>query len=406
MTAGARHTVSACLIVQDEAANIGAALASVAFCDEVLVVDSGSTDGTPDLARAAGARVVHNPWPGFGAQRNVAADHATGDWILEVDADERITPELADEILAFLATPGPRDHVDLLALPMRHRFLGRPLGPSAQYPNYRTRMFRRGSYRHDEGRSVHEGLKPRDATLALHGDMTHELAATWREALGDVWRYTRLEAAQFHPVVTPRAAFVGGVVRPAAKAAYRLVVDGGWRDGWRGVVKVALDAGSDAVVWLRVLARRGGAGGPADGGPADTHFGEKMPIQGPARLVAVATSAAGATRGASWLGAAVAAGAGTDSELLSPAGAPVPGAAFAVRPTGSRGPFALARALSGTVQVRHVDAMVLCDPGARRIHRLLAPQVRGLADPVDPADDPSAVVARLHRELRSADPAA
>lgn len=397
-TPAGRHTISACLIVMNEAANIRTAVGSVAFCDEVVVVDSGSTDGTQEIARSLGASVVENPWPGFGAQRNVAADHSTGDWILEVDADETITPELAEEILAFLATPGPRDEVTILALPMKHRFLGRYLAPAAQYPNYRTRMFRRGAYRHDEDRSVHEGLKPRDATLALHGDMTHELASSWREALADVWRYTKLESAQFHPPLTARGAAIGIVARPGAKAAYRLIVDGAWRDGWRGVVKVALDAGSDAVVWLRVLRR----GRPAPGVALDEHFGEKMPIQGPPRIVALATSAAGAERAATWLTAAVAAGAGTDSELItahSPGGSDT---RFFTRSAASRGPLSLARALSGTVQVRHVDALLLADRGARLNHRLLAAQVRGLADPLTIDHDPAATVARLASDLRPA----
>ncbi len=116
-------------------------------------------------------------------------------------------------------------------------------GPSAQYPNYRTRMFRRG--RLPSRRAPHG---PRGAQADGRGARParrHDPRArgAWREALGDVWRYTRLEASQFHPAVTRAAAVVGAVARPAAKALYRLVVDGGWRDGWRGLVKVALDAG-------------------------------------------------------------------------------------------------------------------------------------------------------------------
>jgi len=392
-----RHTISACLIVRDEAQRIGTALDSVAFCDEVVVVDSGSSDGTQDIARAAGARVVESPWPGFGAQRNVAADHATCDWILEVDADETITPPLAREIAEFLATPGPRDDIDILALPMRHRFLGAPLGPSAQYPNYRTRMFRRGRYRHDEGRSVHEGLKPHTVTLALHGDMTHELAATWREALGDVWRYSRFEAATFSPVLNPRTVVVGLVARPTAKALYRLVVDGAWRDGWRGVLKVALDAGSDALVWARVLRR--GTSVDVDG-RADPHFGEQMPVSGPVRVIAVATTAAGARAARDWLSAAVAAGAGSDSELLTPDGT-IAAAGFTARATGTTGPLALARALNASIQVRHIDVLLCADAGARRASRLVAPHLRGLSSPLSPGADPAATVDRLVRDLRT-----
>lgn len=387
-----RHTISACLIVMNEKDNLPKALASVAFCDEVVVVDSGSTDGTQDIARRAGARVVDNPWPGFGAQRNVAADAATGDWILEVDADETITPELAAEILAFLDSPA-REQFELLALPMRHRFLGGELGLSAQYPNYRTRMFRRGTYRHDEGRSVHEGLKPRDATLALRGDMTHELASSWREAVGDVWRYTKLEASTFSPPITPRSALVGVAVRPAAKAAYRLVVDGAWRDGWRGAVKVALDAGSDACIWLRVL-RRG-----STGTAGEAHFGEVMPAVGPLRIVALATEPEGTRAAGAWLEAAITAGAGIDSELVT-ADAPPLGHRSFVRPVEAAGPLGFARALMGAGQVRRIDALLLADPGARRAHHLLSPQVRGAAPPLTPADDPAQAVARLARELR------
>lgn len=392
-----RHTITATLIVLNEAQRLPAALASVAFCDEIVVVDSGSTDGTQALARAAGARVIENPWPGFGAQRNVGANAATGDWILEVDADETITPELAREIEGFLATPGPRDEIDILALPMRHRFLGAALGPAAQYPNYRTRMFRRGRYLHDEGRSVHEGLKPRSVALALRGDMTHELASSWREALGDMWRYTKLEASTFDPPRTARAVLVGMVARPAAKAGYRLVVDGAWRDGWRGLVKVALDAGSDAIVWARAL-RRGPAGGDAR---ASAHFGEEMPVAGPPRIVAVATDAAGAAAAADWLRRAVDAGAGTDSELLVPAGTAADGPFF-VRTTEGTGPLALARALSGTVQVRHIDAFLLADAGARRAHRRLAGHLRGLTDPLTPETEPAAHMTRISHDLRAA----
>src|SRR5947209_3726192 len=97
----ARATLSACLIVQDEQDRLPDALASVAFCDEVIVVDGGSGDGTVQIARAGGARVIENPWPGFAAQRNVALDAARGEWILEIDADERVSPPLRRSIEAL-----------------------------------------------------------------------------------------------------------------------------------------------------------------------------------------------------------------------------------------------------------------------------------------------------------------
>ena len=140
MTTG-RATVCACIIARDEEQRLPAALASVAFCDDVVVVDSGSRDRTMEVARAAGARVVEHPWRGFGMQRNVAIDAAAADWILEIDADERITPRLRAEIEEFLARPP--EGVDICAVPCRDLFLGGRLGPSAKYPKYRLRLFRR-----------------------------------------------------------------------------------------------------------------------------------------------------------------------------------------------------------------------------------------------------------------------
>ncbi|HEY1457645.1 MAG TPA: glycosyltransferase family 2 protein, partial [Solirubrobacteraceae bacterium] len=168
------QTVTACVIVRDEQRTLSRCLNSLRFCGEVLVVDSGSRDATVQIARAAGAVVVENPWPGFAAQRNVAIDHAGGDWILEIDADEWLSPTLAAEIGAFLENPPPE--VSIAVLPMRQHFLGAALGPSAHYPFYRPRLFRRGAYRHDVGRAVHEGLRVRTRPWVFHNDMFHELA--------------------------------------------------------------------------------------------------------------------------------------------------------------------------------------------------------------------------------------
>ena len=100
-----RQTISACLIVLNEEQLLPEALASVDFCDEIVVVDSGSTDATVEIARKASATVIENLWRGFGAQRNLAIDKARGDWILELDADERVTPELKRSLEDFLASP-------------------------------------------------------------------------------------------------------------------------------------------------------------------------------------------------------------------------------------------------------------------------------------------------------------
>lgn len=249
-TASAR--LSACLIVQDEQEYLPNALASLSFCDEIVVADGGSTDHTIDIAKAAGAKVIENPWPGFAAQRNVALDNATGDWVLELDADECVTARLRASIEEFLDAPPP-EGVAMAVLPLRHWFLGRLLGPSAKYPAYRSRLFRRDTYRHDESRGVHEGLEPRERPVALEGDLEHILAVSLSEALRDAWSYAKLESGHIRRPRNPAAYLKGILLRPAAKVLFRTVVDEGWRDGWQGILKIFLDASSDALVWARVL---------------------------------------------------------------------------------------------------------------------------------------------------------
>jgi len=353
-----RATISACLIATDEQARLPDALRSVAFCDEVIVVDGGSRDATPVLARAAGATVIENPWPGFAAQRNVALDHASGDWILEIDADERVTPELRAEIVRLLEAP-PRCR--LCGVPIRERYLGRWLGAAGKYPNYRLRLFRRDAYRHDETRTVHEGLVPDSPVLPLEGDLEHLLAESWREALHDVWVYAGLQAAQ-----TPRqpsaSAYVRALVlRPTAKLVYRLLVDGGWRDGGPGVVRIALDCLSDAlIVGRRML-------GPRGGPVSDEHHGRLTEPSGPVRIVGVA-GAGERDRALAWLRAARAAGA--DVALVTDA--PVAGDIRA-RVVPRLGPLHVIRALTAEAQLGGIDRVV----ADRRIARLVPAALRG-----------------------------
>ncbi|HEX4305434.1 MAG TPA: glycosyltransferase family 2 protein [Solirubrobacterales bacterium] len=397
------ETVSACVIARDEEERIGACLASLAFCAEVVVVDSGSRDRTREIAAAAGAKVVENPWPGFGAQRNVAIDHARGDWILEVDADERVTPELAAEIGRLLDAP-PAD-ADIAALPLRDLFLGRALDRSDRYPRYRLRLFRRGSYRHDESRTVHEGLWADGPVWPLEGELRHILASSLAEAVHDTAAYARLEAGQ-RAGVDAREALVGIVVRPLVKLSYRGVVYGGWRDGWRGLLKIALECGGDALATAYRIGRprTGAAGG----------FGQEAPRRGPVRIVGVASGARGAGRLEPWLESAAAAGA--EVALIAPRGDPAnestprgpgTGAATAVRrrvPSGS-GPGALVRALDAEEQLRPIDALVYADRRAALRARLAPAALRGAHDPLDPREPAQTAVGRVSQAVPRQDPA-
>jgi hypothetical protein len=410
-TPPSKAPVSACLIVQDEEHNIPGVLESLAFCDEIVVVDGGSSDRTVELARAGGAKVVENPWPGFAAQRNVSLDAASADWVLEVDADERVSLELRQSIERFLASPPPG--VNVVVFPQRHRFLGRLLGPSAKYPAYRTRLFRRSVYRHNEGRHVHEGIEPRERPAVLEGDLHHELASTLHEAFHDAFRYAKLESYDVSVRRDPRQYLVGILLRPTAKVFYRVALDGGWRDGWQGLLKIALDAASDSLVWMLAVARvirgesrvaspggegqvadpvgEGAVAGPGDegriAGPQDRpavsrHFGRRP--TGPLKVVGVASSGAATGRALRWLGELAAAG--IDVALVSDE--PAAPDRIAVQPVRRLSLLRTMRALDVEMQIRTAHAVLPFGPRAKAVSRLLpgalCPRVSGVDEHTEP----------------------
>jgi (heptosyl)LPS beta-1,4-glucosyltransferase len=371
-----RERLTACLIVQNEQERLPAALESLSFCDRIVVVDGGSSDDTVKIARAAGAQVIENPWPGYAIQRNVALDAADSDWVLEVDADERISPLLRESIQEMLTAPPPGAAMAVFAL--RNRFLGGPLGPSAKYPSYRSRLFRRSVYRHDESRAVHEGIELRERPLILDGDLEHELAATWHEALVDMWRYARLESAHLTRPSSPLSYAKGILLRPLAKLAYRTLIDGGWRDGWRGLAKISLDAISDTLVWTLVLLGLGGQARTVQSEePGEEHFGRRR--VGPLKIVALASGERSAEQAASWLAGLRRRGA--DVALISsttPTDCDIP------QLTLERfGPLRTIHAIETEMHVRPIDALV---PVGRRAELALRfvpagfkPQIEGLS---------------------------
>ena len=150
------NRISAYIIAYNEADKIAAAVNSVAWADEVIVADSGSTDGMVEIAEALGARVVQIPFEGFGRLRNEALRHCNGDWIFSLDADERCTPGLRDEILATIEDPGA---LDIYRVPRRNWFMGRWIEHSGWYPNYRQpQLFRKGAMAYTL-EPVHEGYR-------------------------------------------------------------------------------------------------------------------------------------------------------------------------------------------------------------------------------------------------------
>jgi glycosyltransferase involved in cell wall biosynthesis len=163
------NKLSVIVITMNESANIRACLESVAWAGEIIVVDSGSTDHTREIAREFTPHVhVHADWPGFGAQKNRALDYATGDWVLSLDADERVTPELRAEIEAAMLA-GLHDGYEI---PRLSSFCGRFMRHSGWHPDYVLRLFRRGKGRFSDA-LVHESVRMQGNTARLRQPLLH-----------------------------------------------------------------------------------------------------------------------------------------------------------------------------------------------------------------------------------------
>jgi glycosyltransferase involved in cell wall biosynthesis len=187
-------SLSVIVITRNESARLAACLESVAFAGELVVVDSGSTDDTVAIARAMGARIVQTPdWPGFGPQKNRALDLATGDWVFSIDADERVTPRLREQIEAALV----RADFDAYSVGRRSSYCGQYMNHSGWYPDHVVRLVRRGSARFTDA-LVHEALQPQGPVGRLEGELLHESYADFESVLEKANRYSTAGARALH----------------------------------------------------------------------------------------------------------------------------------------------------------------------------------------------------------------
>ncbi len=186
--------LSVAIITRNEQENLGRTLAGVQFAQEIIVVDSGSTDRTVEIARSFGARVITEPWKGFAAQKNSAIQKCTGTWILSLDADEELSPELARQIQVLLPSNPP---VDALFLRRRNLFLGRWIRHGGFYPDAKLRLFRRDAASFASpfaDRPVHETIAFRGAADTLDFDLIHHAYPTLESYLEHMNRYSSLGA--------------------------------------------------------------------------------------------------------------------------------------------------------------------------------------------------------------------
>ena len=183
-------TLSAILICKNEAANIEACLQSVSFCDEIVVVDSGSIDGTQHIAHRFTEKVFEQSWLGFGPQKNVALDHATGDWVFSIDCDERVTPALRDAVLQAVKQGGAHA---AFAVTRRNTFLGRTIRFGDWRNDTPVRLFRRNAGRFSPD-PVHERVLVQGSIGALNGVLQHHPFDSLHAMVDTMQRYSDLSA--------------------------------------------------------------------------------------------------------------------------------------------------------------------------------------------------------------------
>jgi len=231
--------LSACIITLNEARNIDACIGSLGFCDEVLVVDSGSTDDTRERAAALGARVIVHPFAGYRAQKDFAVRSAANDWVLCLDADERVTPRLREAIEAaraggFVEGAGFR-------FARATEYFGAFLRHGNAYPDRVLRLFdrRRGGFRGT--REIHEHASVDGAVITLDGDLEHHAYASLGDQLARLERYARMMAEHQH-ATGKRARLYNIVLNPFWRFVRGYVLRGGFLDGWRGLVYAYVEA--------------------------------------------------------------------------------------------------------------------------------------------------------------------
>jgi glycosyltransferase involved in cell wall biosynthesis len=178
--------LSVIVITKNEEAAIGACLDSVAWADEIIVLDSGSTDNTVRICRERGARVFETDWPGFGPQKNRALEKATGEWILSIDADERISPQLREEMVRSMADPNAPEAFEM---PRLSYFCGRTIRHSGWWPDYITRLVRTGRARFSND-LVHERLIVEGTTGRLENPILHDAFESLEDVIDTMNRYT------------------------------------------------------------------------------------------------------------------------------------------------------------------------------------------------------------------------
>jgi len=252
----ARPPLSVVIITLNEEHNLPRCMKSVSWAQEVMVVDSGSTDRTLEIAREAGARVFQHPWEGYGQQKNWALRQTTQPWVLFLDADEEVSPGLREELVAFLANSGNFRGAEL---PRRTWFLGRWIMHGGWYPNLLVRLVKKEGAKWTEP-SVHECLIPPGPVLRMKNDLLHYTFRDVGENVLTNVRFSRL-GAKVAKARGERGSLLRILLKPVGKFLETYFWKLGFLDGFPGFV-ISLNAAHS--IFMKYVELRSTEGGPVN----------------------------------------------------------------------------------------------------------------------------------------------
>ena len=241
------HPFSVVIITFNAAQQLEACLQSVEFADEIVVVDSGSSDDTQAIALKHGARVIIQEWLGFGPQKQFAVEQASHDWVLCLDADERVSEQLCASMLAVLRQPGSFAY----RMPRCNRFMGRYLRHGEGYPDWNLRLFDRRHARWSND-AVHENVLTDKPVGTLRGDLLHDSATNLAVYLDKQNRYTSLQAAALYQAGR-RTHLIQLIISPVVRFVRFYFFRLGVLDGVAGLVHIAIGCGNSFMKYAKLL---------------------------------------------------------------------------------------------------------------------------------------------------------
>jgi glycosyltransferase involved in cell wall biosynthesis len=243
--------LSVVIIARNEEQALPRCLDSVSWADEVVVVDSHSTDRTCEIARQRGAMVCVIDWRGFGPAKQAGVERASGDWILSIDADEEVSDALADDIRHVLENSGGYDGFNI---PRRTNFLGRWIYHGGWYPDYVLRLFRREKGKFDDA-VVHEKVLLDGPQGRLKGELLHYSFPSLEHYFVKFNRYTSLGAEEAFRVGRA-ASWADIILRPPVSFLKHYVLHGGFLDGIEGFLVASLSATAVMVKYAKLMQLR------------------------------------------------------------------------------------------------------------------------------------------------------